>query len=58
MLTAPTALMGDRIITWIHHTQACHRDPPPSDPEDIAPRWQVVKDKNNPLKLKLQRLYF
>jgi hypothetical protein len=50
--------MGDRIITWIHHTQACHRDPSPSDPEDIAPRWQVVKDKNNPLKLKLKRLYF
>ncbi|EHB17156.1 Gag polyprotein, partial [Heterocephalus glaber] len=54
VLTTPNALKVDGIASCIHYTHAR-----PADPhtvlKDFIPLWQVSKDRDNPLKLKLHR---
>ncbi|EHB13172.1 Gag polyprotein, partial [Heterocephalus glaber] len=54
VLTTPTALKVDGIASWIHYTHARPADPQ-AVLEDFFPSWQVFKDRDNPLKLKLHR---
>ncbi|EHB05209.1 Gag polyprotein, partial [Heterocephalus glaber] len=54
VLTTPTALKVDGIASWVHYTHVR-----PADPhtvlEDFVPSWQVSRDQDSPLKLKLRR---
>ncbi|EHB09560.1 Gag polyprotein, partial [Heterocephalus glaber] len=54
VLTMPTALKVDGITSWVHYTHVR-----PADPhaviEEYIPSWQVSKDCDKPLKLKLRR---
>ncbi|VFV32358.1 Hypothetical predicted protein, partial [Lynx pardinus] len=55
VLTTPTALKVDDIVTWVHHTHVRPADPSLIQ-KDIVTRWAINWDQHNPLKLKLQRI--
>ncbi|EHB17882.1 Gag polyprotein, partial [Heterocephalus glaber] len=52
VLTMPTALKFNEITSWVHYTHVRPVDPH-AILEDYIPSWQVSKDHDNPLKLKL-----
>ncbi|EHB06889.1 Gag polyprotein, partial [Heterocephalus glaber] len=53
VLTTPTALKVDGIASWVHYTHVRPVDPH-AVLEDFVTSWQVSKDQDNPLKLKLR----
>ena len=55
VLTTPTGLKVDGIVTWVHHTHVRPADPS-SIQKDFVMQWAISRDQNNPLKLKLQRI--
>ncbi|EHB15683.1 Gag polyprotein, partial [Heterocephalus glaber] len=54
VLTMPTTLKVDGIASWVHYTHVRPVDPH-AILEDFITSWQVAKDRDNPLKLKLRR---
>ncbi|XP_053747888.1 uncharacterized protein LOC128773875 [Panthera pardus] len=55
VLTTPTTLKVDSIVTWAHHTHVWPADPS-SIRKDFVTRWAISRDQHNLLKLKLQRI--
>ncbi|EHB15633.1 Gag polyprotein, partial [Heterocephalus glaber] len=54
VLTTPTALKVNGIASWVHCTHVRLADPH-AVLEDYIPSWQVSKNRDNPLKLRLCR---